>query len=134
MKHSSPHPFSLLAALALASCGGDSQPALNLTAKVSISAEDRKLAKAEMATLCSTCHGTSGKGDGAAGAALNPKPRNWTDAAWQKTVTDDHLYKVIKDGGAAVGLSPLMAPNANYGSRPGVLAALVELVRGYAPK
>jgi mono/diheme cytochrome c family protein len=27
-----------------------------------------------------------------------------------KALTDDHLFKVIKDGGAAVGKSPLMAP------------------------
>ena len=28
---------------------------------------------------CATCHGEAGKGDGPAGAALNPKPRNYTD-------------------------------------------------------
>src|SRR3989442_1592969 len=49
---------------------------------------------------CSTCHGAGGKGDGIAGAALNPKPRNFTDAAWQKSVSDTHLAKVIVEGGA----------------------------------
>uniref|UniRef100_UPI001C3E5745 c-type cytochrome n=1 Tax=Picosynechococcus sp. (strain ATCC 27264 / PCC 7002 / PR-6) TaxID=32049 RepID=UPI001C3E5745 len=29
-------------------------------------------------TTCATCHGTEGKGDGIAGATLNPKPRNFT--------------------------------------------------------
>lgn len=62
------------------------------------------------ATLCSGCHGTAGHGDGPAGAALNPKPRNFTDMAWQASVDDAHIAKTIKDGGAAVGLSPMMAP------------------------
>src|SRR5262245_49056126 len=31
-------------------------------------------------TNCVTCHGASGKGDGVAAAALNPKPADWTSA------------------------------------------------------
>lgn len=33
-------------------------------------------------TNCSTCHGAEGKGDGVAGAALNPKPRNLVEGKW----------------------------------------------------
>jgi hypothetical protein len=50
-----------------------------------------------------------GKGDGAAAAALDPKPRDLSDSAWQGTVDDAYLTKVITEGGAAVGKSPLMA-------------------------
>ena len=67
-------------------------------------------------TYCSTCHGESGKGDGVAAAALNPKPRDFTapdlwkragaDAAAQKA----YIMQVDKEGGPAVGLSALMAP------------------------
>lgn len=57
---------------------------------------------------CATCHGRSGKGDGPAAAGLNPKPRNHTDAKYMKTLSDDHLFKTIKEGGAAVGKSPIM--------------------------
>src|SRR4051812_4835505 len=53
-------------------------------------------------TRCAPCHGTSGKGDGPGAAALTPKPRNYTDAVWQKSVTDDQLRKTIIMGGAAV--------------------------------
>src|SRR5687768_1916562 len=60
---------------------------------------------------CATCHGTDGKGSGAAAANLNPKPRDYTDAQWQASVTDDDLRKVITKGGAAVGKSALMPPN-----------------------
>src|SRR6185295_9190126 len=37
----------------------------------------------KFAQLCSGCHGPNGQGDGPAGVALTPKPRNFTDAAWQ---------------------------------------------------
>jgi mono/diheme cytochrome c family protein len=47
---------------------------------------------------CVLCHGESGKGDGPGGAALNPKPRNWTDHAYMGTKTDDQLYEVIFNG------------------------------------
>lgn len=60
--------------------------------------------------LCSTCHGPAGAGDGPASAALNPKPRNLSDAAWQESVDDEHLRAVITRGGTAVGLSPMMTP------------------------
>ena len=60
--------------------------------------------------MCASCHGTEGKGDGPAGAALTPKPRDLTDAAYMSSLDDEHLVKVIKEGGAAVGKSPLMPP------------------------
>lgn len=58
---------------------------------------------------CVSCHGPEGKGDGVAAAALDPKPRNLSDAAYVSTLSNEHLYKVISEGGASVGLSPLMA-------------------------
>ncbi|MCX6128889.1 MAG: c-type cytochrome, partial [Proteobacteria bacterium] len=61
-------------------------------------------------TYCAACHGLNGKADGAAALAMNPKPRNFTDKAWQAKVNDEHIAKVIKEGGAAVGLSASMAP------------------------
>lgn len=55
---------------------------------------------------CETCHGADAKGDGPAGASLNPKPANLqytvkeTDAAY--------MHWVITEGGAAAGLSSAM--------------------------
>jgi hypothetical protein len=83
---------------------------------------------------CSTCHGAGGKGDGAAAAALVPKPRDFTATAWQQSVTDEHLQKVILEGGQSVGLSMLMVPNADLASKPDVVKALVAHVRGLAGK
>jgi len=80
-------------------------------------------------TRCSTCHGPTGKGDGPAAAGLNPKPRNMGDAAWQKSVTDEHIEKIIKSGGPAVGKSPLMPANPDLASKPDVIKALRIIVR-----
>lgn len=57
---------------------------------------------------CSACHGDTGKGDGPAAVALNPKPRNYTDCAEMGKRGDTELFKAIKEGGPAVNLSPLM--------------------------
>lgn len=61
-------------------------------------------------TYCVACHGSNGKADNPAALAMNPHPRNFTDKAWQGKVDDAHIHKVIKEGGASVGLSPTMAP------------------------
>ena len=88
-------------------------------------------AKTIMETRCAACHGKTGAGDGAAAAALPVKPRNYTDAAWQASVKDDFLAKVIVEGGAAVGKSPLMAPNIDLKTKPKVVAELVKIIRSY---
>jgi mono/diheme cytochrome c family protein len=90
-----------------------------------------KEAKEIFTQRCSTCHGASGKGDGAVAAALNPKPRDLSGADWQKSVTDEHIEKIILGGGAAVGKSPMMPPNPDLESKPDVVRALRQLVRGY---
>lgn len=57
---------------------------------------------------CALCHGATGKGDGIGAAALNPKPRDFTDKTIMNTLTDEHVIKVITEGGPAVGKSPFM--------------------------
>ncbi len=89
-------------------------------------------AKSVFATRCAACHGAAGHGDGAAAAALNPKPRSFADQAWQESVTDDHIAKVIVEGGMAVGLSPLMTANPDLKDDPEVVQGLVQLIRGFA--
>ena len=78
---------------------------------------------------CVMCHGETGKGDGAAAAALNPKPRDLSSAEWQKSVTDEHIEKIIREGGPAVGKSPLMPPNPDLADKPEVVKGLRSLVR-----
>jgi len=64
--------------------------------------------KEKFQQICASCHGPEGKGDGPAAAALDPKPRNLSDAAYVSGLTDDHIFKTVKEGGAAVGKSALM--------------------------
>ena len=59
-------------------------------------------------TYCATCHGDSGKGDGIAAAALDPKPRDLSNADYVSGLTDAHIKKVVTEGGAAVGMSATM--------------------------
>ncbi len=48
---------------------------------------------------CATCHGTNGHGDGPAAAALNPKPRNFTqDAAWKNGRKLSQIFKTLTEG------------------------------------
>lgn len=101
-----------------------------VVAAVSVRAEDAKKAEAPAAPAapaagksmlgdatkgkvifdqyCALCHGATGKGDGIGAAALNPKPRDFTDKALMGAMTDDHIVKVISEGGPAVGKSPFM--------------------------
>ena len=80
---------------------------------------------------CSVCHGASGAGDGAGAAALNPRPRNFHDPAWQSAVTDAQIENIIRVGGAGVGKSPLMAANPDLVAKPAVVAALRTMIRGF---
>ena len=84
-------------------------------------------------TLCATCHGPEGKGDGTGGATLEPKPRNYHDGAWQASVTDEQIATVIVKGGPGVGKSPKMPPNPQLEGKPQVVAELVKRIRSYAP-
>ena len=65
-------------------------------------------ASAAYTTTCATCHGATGAGDGPAAAALNPKPANFTAAAFWSQRTDAAVLRAIREGGAAVGRSAVM--------------------------
>lgn len=95
---------------------------------------DMKKATEIYTQRCATCHGATGVGDGPAAAALNPKPRNFKDPAWQKSVTDEHIEKIIAQGGPAVGKSPLMPPNPDLANDKAVLAGLRQYIRDLPKK
>lgn len=78
-------------------------------------------------TLCSSCHGPNGDGQGPVAVALNPKPANFTAPEFWATRDRAHIEKVIREGGASVGKSPLMAP---FGAQldPAALSKLVDHV------
>ncbi len=80
---------------------------------------------------CANCHGPEGYGDGQAAASLNPKPRNFHDKYWQKSVDDARIEKVTVAGGQAIGKSPVMSANPDLQEKPAVLKALVAKVRSF---
>lgn len=50
-------------------------------------------------TNCASCHGDNGRGDGPAGAALNPPPRDFhTTDGWTNGRTIADLYKTLEEG------------------------------------
>jgi len=133
--------FAMGAALAIGvvgACGGEQgapaggdQAAEAGGAPAQVTADVRQEAQQIFATRCAVCHGAEGRGDGPGGSALDPKPRNYHDTAWQDSVTDQEIETAIVYGGAAVGRSPAMVGNPDLGSKPEVVAALREIIRSF---
>jgi mono/diheme cytochrome c family protein len=69
---------------------------------------DAKAGKVKYDANCVGCHGKTGKGDGPAAAALNPKPQDHTDGKIMNALSDKYLFDIIKDGGAAVKKAAIM--------------------------
>ncbi|HEX2254765.1 MAG TPA: c-type cytochrome [Thermoanaerobaculia bacterium] len=57
---------------------------------------------------CATCHGAGGRGDGLLAGHLDPPPGDLTRRERMDSRSDWHLYRVIRDGGRAMKLSPVM--------------------------
>lgn len=93
-------------------------------------------ARAEAADIfesrCVACHGSEGRGDGPAASNLNPKPRNFHNPQWQKSISDETIARAIIYGGRSVGVSAEMAANPDLEDEPAVVAALVERIRQYS--
>lgn len=69
---------------------------------------------------CGTCHGPNGAGDGAAAAALNPKPRSFVSGNYAydtdgdgKKGTEADVFNIVTNGAAKYGGSMLMAARAD---------------------
>ncbi|MEJ7730530.1 MAG: urate hydroxylase PuuD [Polyangiaceae bacterium] len=101
------------------------------TATAKVYANSAEAARSIFGERCMPCHGAEGRGDGPSASALNPKPRNYQDEAWQAQATDPGIAKAILEGGAAVGKSPVMPGNPDLKTQPDVVAELVKVVRGF---
>lgn len=136
--------LALAAGLALAACGGSKSDNASAGSAAGTAApapaptpapagDPAAKAKEIFSQRCVPCHGAEGKGDGVASKGLTPPPRNFSDPAWQSSVTDEHIEKIIHYGGAAVGKSPAMPANPDLND-PAVLAALRAHVRSLGGK
>lgn len=70
---------------------------------------DAQRGQAVYARTCVLCHGEKGNGNGKLAAGLNPKPRDFTAPGLLAQRSDWDLYRVVRDGGQAIGLSSKMA-------------------------
>lgn len=80
---------------------------LRVSAPTSVSA-DAGRGQEVYRTYCSACHGARGGADGPLSKLLVPPPPRHSDAAHMEALSDDYLYRLLKEGGPAVGKSPLM--------------------------
>lgn len=53
---------------------------------------------------CFTCHGNEGRGDGPAGAALDPSPRNFHNPRFAETKSEGEMRWVILNGIPGTGM------------------------------
>lgn len=123
------------ASLALIACkdqGSGTSGAGTATSKPATAAITPEV-KETFKNRCAPCHGESGKGDGPGAAALTPKPRDYTNAAWQDGVKDEDIKKTIVSGGAAVGKSPIMPASPDLDGKP-ELDGLVAYIRTFKGK
>jgi len=92
---------------------------------------DAKAGKTKYDANCIGCHGATGKGDGAAAAALNPKPQDHTDGKVMNALTDKYLFDIIKEGGKAVQKAAIM-PAANKKLTDQDISDMVAYIRSLA--
>jgi mono/diheme cytochrome c family protein len=79
---------------------------------------------------CAPCHGPDGKANTPTAQALNPKPRDHTDGSYMNPLPSEHLLKVIKQGGTAVGKSPIMPPQADLNEQQ--IRDIIAFIRSLA--
>jgi mono/diheme cytochrome c family protein len=132
-----------LAAVAAISCERERPPAeqpadaaagsirevASAAALPAVSDQARAEAESLFGERCAVCHGDNGEGNGPGAGNLNPKPVNFHNQKWQRSISDERIAKAIVYGGQAVGVSASMAPNPDLESKPEIVAALVERIR-----
>ena len=62
------------------------------------------MGKETFTTTCAPCHGMEGKGDGAAAAALDPKPADFTDDSHSRYYSDAGRLYIIQNGVEGTGM------------------------------
>jgi len=98
-------------------------------ARFAVHATDLERAKGLYASRCAFCHGSAGKGDGPAGAALKPPPTNFADSAYWKTASSDSVKSAIENGKPATAMMPFKAA-----LRADEIDDLVVYIRTFTPQ
>lgn len=84
---------------------GGIMPAVDLSIILNPPSKIIEKGKTLFATNCSSCHGTEGKGDGLAAAALNPAPRNFHSLeGWTNGRDFNSMYSTLQNGVPGTGM------------------------------
>ena len=75
------------------------------TAKANKANGKKLFMKTAKPMACQMCHGPKGDGGGKLGAALKPKPRNFTCAPTMKKVSAGQMFYIIKNGSKGTGMA-----------------------------
>jgi mono/diheme cytochrome c family protein len=111
---------------------GEQLPPVDITTIGKPTQEMLDKGKTQYTNMCSSCHGMEGKGDGPGGAALNPKPRNFTDLnGWKNGPKFSQMYKTLAEGIPNTGMASF-----NY-LPPSDRISIIDYIRtlnpGYPP-
>lgn len=103
----------LMFGIVLANCAQEEAPEAEpeATEEVAMSEEAERGQQLYSEAGCEGCHGVEGRGDGPAGQALNPRPREFQDTtAYQKGSSQEEITAMLEEGiegTAMVGYSHL---------------------------
>lgn len=89
-------------------------------------------AKSVYNTNCARCHGANGKGNDEVAQQLGDYIPNFTDPAFHKWFTDDHIRAVLHGGGGAIGRSTAMPPWDGV-LKPEEIEGVKDYVRTFNP-
>jgi len=93
-------------------------PPIDIT-KVSVpSPELLEKGKNIFSSVCSSCHGIEGKGNGTASIGLNPPPRNFTSkSGWKNGPKLTQIFQTLQDGipGSAMASYEYLTPEEKFG-------------------
>jgi mono/diheme cytochrome c family protein len=104
----------LLAGFRLSACGDQPGPAKREAVKAErtpgkafVLGGDAAHGRSLFLSVCASCHGDQGDGHGEMAVALQPPPPDLRDPS-RPQLDDEPLYRLIRDGGPAVGKSAAM--------------------------
>ncbi|HEY3380337.1 MAG TPA: cytochrome c [Vicinamibacterales bacterium] len=87
---------ALLSAIAETTCGRSdiaSPPASRLSSLAA-----REAGRRLYQTHCAFCHGERGDGQGVRRSSFARAPRDFTDVAWRRSTSPEHVSRAIRDG------------------------------------
>lgn len=109
---------------------GTISPPVNVSAYLNPTQQMIDKGKTTFQTSCASCHGADGKGDGVAGATLNPKPRNFHElTGWKNGTSLTAMYLTLEKGIPNTGMASFS--NLPPEDRLDIISYIRTLIPGY---